>query len=620
MTMAGLYLGLWTASSGGLSAVRAARTTALAARKTSLPPTAAAWFSSSINSVSVNAGFSDLRRRKPSEIRESGRIVGGGGGGGGGDGCCRRGGKGGIYGGGGGGRQYETTTRSFARGLATDAAASVITTAAAHDAGHAPPTPELLAETATRRSALCAALPPNSLAIVRASCTPIMANDIPYRFRQNTDFNYLTAFPEPDAVLLLRNHATGIAAADGGGSGGNGDDAAASSMSHHHHSLLCVLPKNAHRELWDGPRVGVEAAPHLYGMDEAHCLDVLSAHLRAALRDGVEHVFYCDSAPAHTQTDELVQRVVGEESDTGSGPGNCLPLQPYIHKLRLYKSDYELDIMHAAARISSRAFADAMELSYPGIGEGTIDSLIEHTCRIHGASFLAYPPVVAGGARANILHYVLNDKPVGANELVLVDAGCELQGYASDISRSFPVGNSGFTGPQRELYSALLRVQETCLQACSVVGGTNSLAKLHQLSRRLLLEESLSLGLVPQAASSSARGALLSRLYPHSVGHYLGMDVHDTDTIPGSTPFATGMVITVEPGLYVPDDEAFPKRYRNIGLRIEDNVAFVEEEEGEGEGCAGGGCSASVLTSDCPKSIDDIEKLCGSGEIMGIGH
>ena len=244
--------------------------------------------------------------------------------------------------------------------------------------------------------------------------------------------------------------------------------------------------------------------------------------------------------------------------------------------------------MRNAAAVSSSAMVTAMRATQPGMNERQLDALLEYEVRRRGATSLAYPPVVAGGARANTLHYVRNDQLLRAGDLLLVDAGAEYAGYCADITRVWPV-DGRFSEPQAAVYNAVLAVQETCLAALQA-GAVDSFRALEETARAVLGTELEKLGLVRPSMPSAARRETLYRLMPHAIGHYIGMDVHDCSTVSTMAPrLVAGVALTVEPGIYIPDLDGFPAELRGLGVRIEDDVVI----------CAGGG--VEVLTASCPK-------------------
>lgn len=398
--------------------------------------------------------------------------------------------------------------------------------------------------------------------VVLSHPTRYMTNDIPYPFHQNQDFLYLSGILEPDSALVLHGR-------------GRPDQA-----------VLFVPRRDPGRELWDGPRSGKDGAAALTGIERVHCTEELGVVLKS-LKGTL--VWYDSAQPAHPR---LHQAHVSPLLEAGPTPRS---LRPLIHSLRALKSPAEVALMQEAGHITAQAFRRTMALCQGDIDEAVLFAKFDFENRIHGANFLAYPPVVAGGNRANTLHYINNNQIIKDGEMVLLDGGCEYFGYVSDITRTWPV-NGKFSPAQVELYEAVLEVQRSCLSLCSP--GV-SLDHIYSTMLALLGRQLRRLGVL-KASTTDADALKAARRYcPHHVGHYLGMDVHDTPELSRSQPLQPGMAITVEPGLYIPEDnDQAPKRFRGLGIRIEDDVVIRDK----------GG--PLVLSSDAPKTIADVEKAC----------
>uniref|UniRef100_H3CHN3 X-prolyl aminopeptidase 3, mitochondrial n=1 Tax=Tetraodon nigroviridis TaxID=99883 RepID=H3CHN3_TETNG len=399
--------------------------------------------------------------------------------------------------------------------------------------------------------------------IVLSHPTRYMTNDIPYPFHQNQDFLYLSGILEPDSALVLYGK-------------GRPDQA-----------ILFVPRRDPGRELWDGPRSGKDGAAALTGIERVHGTEELGLVLKS-LKGTL--LWYDGSQPAHPQ---LHQTHVSPLLETGPTPRS---LRPLIHSLRAIKSSAEVALMQEAGHITAQAFRKTMALSQRGdVDEAVLFAKFDFENRIHGANFLAYPPVVAGGNRANTLHYINNNQIIKDGEMVLLDGGCEYFGYVSDITRTWPV-NGKFSPAQAELYEAVLEVQRSCLSLCSP--GV-SLDHIYSTMLALLGRQLTQLGIIGAATSHADALKAARRYCPHHVGHYLGMDVHDTPELSRSQPLQPGMVITIEPGLYIPEDnDQVPKRFRGLGIRIEDDVVIQD---------SGG---PLVLSREAPKIIADVEQAC----------
>eukprot|EP00128_Syssomonas_multiformis_P017109 Colp12_sorted_trinity150504_noHs@16791 len=269
-------------------------------------------------------------------------------------------------------------------------------------------------------------------------------------------------------------------------------------------------------------------------------------------------------------------------------------LSNVVNRLRLLKDSEEVALMQRAANISAQAFVKAMQHTRAGVGEHELEALLEYEVRRHGCTRLAYKPVVASGINCNTLHYVFNDRLLRDGDLVLVDAGGEYQNYASDITRTFPVSGR-FSEGQREVYEAVLRVQKTCIKLCTTASNL-SLNSLHNVCVNLLKEELCALGIVKAARFTTDALRETQKYFPHHLSHYLGSDTHDTPTISRDEPLRPGMVVTMEPGLYLPCVDSVPPKYRGIGVRIEDDVLITEG-------------APVVLTAECPKEPEEIEAI-----------
>uniref|UniRef100_A0A8C7XCQ5 X-prolyl aminopeptidase 3, mitochondrial n=1 Tax=Oryzias sinensis TaxID=183150 RepID=A0A8C7XCQ5_9TELE len=300
-------------------------------------------------------------------------------------------------------------------------------------------------------------------------------------------------------------------------------------------------------------------------------------------------LWYDSSPPAHPRLHQ------SHVLPTLEGGPTVRTLRPLVHSLRALKSSAEVALMQEAGRITAQAFRRTMALCGGEVDEAVLFAKFDFENRINGANFLAYPPVVAGGNRANTLHYINNNQIIKEGEMVLLDGGCEFFGYVSDITRTWPV-NGKFSPIQAELYEAVLEVQHSCLSLCSP--GV-SLDHIYSTMLALLGRQLKRLGILKAGASDADALKAARRYCPHHVGHYLGMDVHDTPELSRSQPLQPGMVITIEPGLYISEDnEEAPKHFRGLGVRIEDDVVIRDK----------GG--PLILSSDAPKSIADVEKAC----------
>ncbi|KAH8550463.1 peptidase M24 [Umbelopsis sp. PMI_123] len=445
-----------------------------------------------------------------------------------------------------------------------------------------------------RRTALMKSLEENSLVVSLGYRTRYMSNNVFYQFHQNTDFWYLTGFNEPDAAVILEKD----------------------SSPKGYKMTMFGLPKNPSIELWDGPRTGLDGIIEKFGADEAFTSMQFPSRLKEAINNAKS--IYVDtnmssgsilssSEPAKNlisygmATDwsnwqvggvaGLLTKIIQSLESYGKISKPVKQLSPLVQEFRNIKSDAEAKVMRKSGEISSKAFIEAMKFTKPGITEGQLWAKLDFECRMRGSSMLAYVPVVAGGPNALSMHYVRNDMKLRDGDLVLVDCGGEYNGYASDITRTWPV-NGKFSEPQKKLYQAVLNVNKACIKLCTESHNL-SLHGIHDLSVRLMKQE------LDKINFPVKSGDVERILYPHHVGHYLGLDVHDCHDLDRSRRLKKGMVITIEPGIYVPYDNRFPEEYQGIGIRIEDNVCIGKEDPW-------------VLTATAPKEIVDIEFCCES--------
>jgi len=431
-------------------------------------------------------------------------------------------------------------------------------------------------EFAHRRERLLAALPVDSIALIAAAHLTSRNRDAEFAFRQDSDFYYLTGFNEPDAILLL------IPGRPEG------------------QAVLFCPPRDPQMEIWTGYRAGPEGCVRDFGMDQAFELEQVDEQLPQLL-DGKQRLYYAlgSDEALDTRVRGWLNRVRAMARQGAQAPEELILLDNLLHEQRLFKSDEELAVMRRAANISAAAHIKAMQACRPGGYEYQLEAEITAHCMREGARFQAYSPIVGAGANGCILHYIDNNAELEDGDLVLIDAGCELDNYASDITRTFPVSGR-FSTQQAALYQLVLDVQEACIAAIRPDVPWND---IHDLSVRLLTEGLVRLGLLQGDLESLIEEGAYRRFYMHRIGHWLGMDVHDVGQYKQDgdwRPLKPGMVMTVEPGLYVaPDDETVAAEWRGIGIRIEDDVVVTEQ-----------GCE--VLTAAVPKRIADIEALMAS--------
>ncbi len=392
---------------------------------------------------------------------------------------------------------------------------------------------------------------PDTVAIFLGSRRVTRSRDTEYPFRQDSDFRYLTGFDHPNAVAVLRT--------DGGPE-----------------FTLYVEPHDPQMEIWTGYRPGVEGAVRDFAADEAYPDEKFREHIEDLVGRArkIYHILGRDTAVDARITEAIENLRL--RSRLGLDPAAAI-IDPrsVVHEMRLFKDPEELDIMRRAAAISSEAHAAGAKRAVPGAFEYELQAEIEYVFRRRGTSGAAYTTIVGGGSNATVLHYVTNDRKLRENTLVLVDAGCELEGYTSDVTRTYPVGGR-FTGPGRALYEVVLAAQEAALEQCR---PRQTLPAIHDVAVRTLVEGLIALGLLSGDVDDLIANDKHRAYYMHNTSHWLGLDVHDVGSyrVDGEPrPLEPGMVLTVEPGLYVAEGaEAADARFRGIGVRIEDDVAIT---------------------------------------------
>ncbi len=422
---------------------------------------------------------------------------------------------------------------------------------------------------------------PKSVAIIPAAREAVRSHDTNYRYRQNSDFFYLTGFEEPEAIAVI-------------------------APSEAKKFTLFVRPRDPERAIWDGYRAGVEGAKADYSADEAFPIAEFDEKLPEIL-DGPASLYYA-FGHANSELDEKIIRQLTLMRET-----NRRPLEPpqtivdptlILHEMRVFKSEPEVEIMQRAADIAAAAHVEAMKTARAGMKEYEIEALLEASFRRQGAAGSSYTSIVGSGANATTLHYITNQDTLRAGDLLLVDAGAEYLGYASDITRTFPIDGQ-FTEAQRDIYDLVLKTQMSCID---MVRPGVRLEDLKTHSVEMLTEGMVKLGLLKGDPAKLIEEKKYLQFYMHNLGHFLGIDVHDAGRYyfnGESRPAEPGMVMTIEPGLYISPDtknipEGFnqdvPAKYLGIGVRIEDDVLVTEK-------------GARVLTDKVPKDAGEIVAL-----------
>ena len=429
-----------------------------------------------------------------------------------------------------------------------------------------------LTEYQRRRQQLMKLMTPGSIAVLPASRVQNRNRDTEHLFRQNSDFYYLTGFEEPNALLVL-----------------------APGREHGEVIMFCQ-EREAGLEQWTGERIGPDRASQMLGVDDGFPISDLPDILPGLL-EGRERIYA--NLGEHPDLDrDLLGWVKGIRAKQVHGampPGEFIVLSHLLHDLRLYKSAHELKLMRRAAAITAGAHIRAMRSARPGGTEAGLEAEIIYEFMRNGARFPAYPCIVGAGRNACVMHYVRNDGPLKDGDLVLVDAGCEYRYYACDVTRTFPI-NGRYSATQRALYEIVLRAQ---LEAIASIRPGATFNTPHETAVRTMVGGLVDLGLLDGDVDELIADESYKKFCVHKSSHWLGLDVHDVGDYRVDSAWRTlepGMVLTIEPGIYVPDDESVPARYRGIGIRIEDDVLVTRDGH-------------DVLTAAAPKQIADVEAV-----------
>jgi Xaa-Pro aminopeptidase len=427
---------------------------------------------------------------------------------------------------------------------------------------------------AARRDAYMNAIGPGGVAVVRSLPERLRNGDAFHPFRQHSDLFYLTGFVEPDTTLILRPGAE------------------------KERVVMFVRPRDPEMEVWDGRRAGIEGAKERYGADAAYPAVELASKLGEMISN-TEELHY--SLGLDDAMDLMVARELARlrkmERKGRRPPRAVVDPRAALHELRLRKRTEELAALRKASAITAEAHIAAMNLGKPGVFEHELEAVINYTFRKAGGDGPGYTSIVGAGENATVLHYIENRSAIADGDLVLVDAGCEYDHYTADITRTWPA-NGTFTSPQRKVYDLVLATQKAAI-AMAKPGAT--LDEIHQYCVRSLTEGILSLGLLSGDLDERITDLSYKKFYMHGTSHWLGLDVHDVGAYTQSgkpRPLEAGMVITIEPGLYIAADaKDVPPELRGIGVRIEDDVAITQSGN-------------EVLTASCPKERAELESIC----------
>ena len=426
-----------------------------------------------------------------------------------------------------------------------------------------------------RRDRLAEEMGPHGIAIIATSAVAMRNRDADYKFRADSSFFYLTGFAEPEAVAVIET----FESIDEG----------------YTYSLFC-RERNRDLEIWNGYRAGVDGAVDEYEADEAYAIDLLDQEIIEKLLNK-QKLFYRigQQAEFDARVSQWIAEADAQQRRGNGSPAHVIQLDRLLDEMRLHKSAKEIELMQIAANISSEAHIRAMQTVKPDMMEYALEAELNYIFGQNGC-VPAYNSIVGGGANGCILHYVENDQVLKDGDLVLIDAACEYQLYASDITRTFPV-NGKFSPEQTALYEVVLKAQLAAIDAVQV---GNSYKEPHHVAVRILVQGLLDLGLMQGDLDQIIKSERFNQFYMHGTGHWLGMDVHDVGSYKAEgdwRAYEAGMVVTIEPGLYIaPDDETVDVKWRGIGIRIEDDVVATAE-------------GPLVLTKNVVKSVADIEAL-----------
>jgi Xaa-Pro aminopeptidase len=423
------------------------------------------------------------------------------------------------------------------------------------------------------RDTLLSRLGPDEGVLLFGAAHRLRNGDTEFKYRPASDLWWLTGWPDPDVALLVRHG--------------------------EHPFTLFVQPKNPEMEVWTGIRPGPEGAVHEYGMDAAHDIEELPDKLIDLLQ-GLTTLHYAWAEDA--ENDALLATAIKKSLRKSRKSRAAVPMTFHhpavlLHELRLHKNPKEIRVLREAARITGLAHAAAMRAARPGTGEWEIEAVVDGTFRREGGDGPGYSTIVASGPNACILHHVKNDRVMREGDLLLLDAGGEVAYYTADVTRTFPVSGT-FSPAQRRLYDIVLAAQIAAIEEARVGRPYRA---MHDAAVRVLVVGLIEVGLLQGNVDEIIADESYKRYYMHGTGHWLGLDVHDVGLYQQggeSRPLQPGMVVTVEPGLYIPpDDLTVPADYAGIGIRIEDDVLITE-------------AGPEVLTASIPKHAADVEAMC----------
>ncbi|MBI2995768.1 MAG: aminopeptidase P N-terminal domain-containing protein [Candidatus Melainabacteria bacterium] len=427
---------------------------------------------------------------------------------------------------------------------------------------------------ASRRKLFINELPDKSLVILSNGLVLIYSNDVEHKFKPDSDFYYLTGVEEPNSICILKKDKKSF------------------------QYLLYIEQQEKEKEKWVGKKLNKEKAKAIYLVDETHYLQEFDTHLKK-LFQGAEHIFLPigKNKTLDLKITNLINSINKNNRNGIKAPKNISDPRPVIHKMRLIKDNYEISCIQRAAEISREAHILSMSYARPGIYEHELEALIEYKFRSRGALGPAYPSIVGSGKNCTVLHYIKNNKKIQNKDLILVDAGCEYNYYASDVTRTYPA-NKKFLGAQKDIYEIILEAQ---LQAIEKIKPGKKFSDSYNKAVQVLVEGLKELKLLKGSTEKIIKKGEYKKFFMHKLGHWLGLDVHDAgpyfDERGNSIKLRPGMVMTVEPGIYISNNlQDIPQKFRGIGIRIEDDVLVTNYGN-------------KILTSGIPKTISEIESL-----------
>jgi Xaa-Pro aminopeptidase len=434
---------------------------------------------------------------------------------------------------------------------------------------------------AERRAAFARSLGADAVAVIPSARHASRNADTEYEYRQNSDFYYRTGLKEPEAVLVL-------------------------APQREQSAIMFLRPHDRSAEIWNGKRVGVEGAVAGYGMDVAYPIEELAAKLPELLV-GATTLHY--GIGNDDRLDRTVLDAVKAARYTvrrgGKAPQSFLEPGNILHEMRLRKTAAEIELMRRAAAATRAGHEAGMRATRPGMWEYELESIIEHQYKLAGAQDTAYTSIVAGGANATTLHYNTNREQLHDGALVLVDSGAEYDLYACDVTRTWPV-NGKFSAEQRAIYEIVLRAQKAGIDQVRTGRSFNA---YHDAAVRVITEGLVDAGLLKGSVDTLIEENKFFDFYPHRTGHWIGLDVHDAgkyrDADDAYRKLEPGMMMTVEPGIYVQNDLDVPERWKGIGVRIEDDVLCTSGEP-------------DVITAEIPKEVTDLETIVGTEGLVRV--